>query len=112
MIEEKKLKKFLNLFQYGDDKEKQDIIKYIISVVKQANEENKILTFDKLQDQKYFPNPFIDNKGKLFMNTDLLNKIYLEYCEKTKYVETEIANMVIDSYKILNDIITTPIDKI
>lgn len=112
MIDKKKLTEFLKLFSYADDdKKKKESIDYIIERLETAEKENKILTFEKLGDIEYSPNPLLDRQGKLMFDTKSFIKFYEDYASKVQFVRTEIANLVRETWLIASDIAHTPMEK-
>ena len=107
------IKRFLQLFSYADEnKKKNETIEYIIDILKQAEMENKVLEFKKLEDESYSPNPLLTYKGELMFDTKSFLKMYNEYENRVKYVQTEVAKLVYQDYLILNDFIEKPLQNI
>ena len=105
----KKAKEFLGLFQFSDNqKTKNKLIEYIITTAKTAEETKKVLTFNELEKLENLPNPFVDHHGHLFVDTDAFLDMVSDYCKKTKYVKTEIAKVIRETYAVLHTIAITP----
>ena len=112
MKQESKIREFLNLFSYADDDaKKKESINYIIEVLSKAEAEKKTLTFDKMGETGYMPNPLVSNTGRLMLNTGTFMTFFNDWVDKTQYVKTEVANVLLESLKVYNDMIGDPITK-
>src|SRR5574344_830607 len=104
MINRKQFKEFLMLFQYGlEDTDKKYCIDYILNIMEKADKDKINYTFDELADEKYLPNLCVGHDGKLFIDSRKMLEMFYDYLSKTKYVKTEVANIVRESFAIMHD---------
>jgi len=110
-MERKKLKNFLELFDYADDdKKKTETISYILDVLERSETEGSVLEFEKLEDITFNPNPLLDHHGRVMFNTKTFISFYNDYVNRVKYVKSEIANLVRQDYLIMRDISQTSLE--
>lgn len=109
MKDETRLRRFLNLFAYGEeDSKRKECVQYIMDVMAKAESERKVLRFDRLAETEYIPNPCVDSSGMLFIDTRKMWQMYDEWCSKVRFIEIEAASLVHENYVIMRDIAKNP----
>jgi hypothetical protein len=109
MKDETRLRRFLNLFAYGEeDSKRKECVQYIMDVMAKAESEKKVLRFDRLAATEYIPNPCVDSSGTLFIDTRKMWQMYDEWRAKVRFIEIEAASLVHENYMIMRDIAKNP----